>query len=170
MGAEKGPRLTPELRTEFLEAVAAGVPFSAIAAAFEIGEETVYRWRTWGRKGRAPYAKFLRDMDRARFDAVRERIKHVKDSGKADWRSSAWWLSHVVAEFMPKTRGSVQAEVEAVPGMPAPGQRMVVRLSWDDGAPFVVPGVNSDLELPDDEETEAPAAKPARTKAATRKK
>lgn len=113
--------LTPEVHTEIVKAVAAGVPVQYACQAAGVSYETARRWLAIGRghAGRQPslrpetrrqYKEFAADVDAAEAQAVRRNLLLVEAAGRTDWRASSWWLERVHPDrFARQTHVTVQS-------------------------------------------------------------
>jgi hypothetical protein len=72
--------------------VAAGMPITLACRQEGIGRRTLYDWRAAGRRGRAPYAAFAAELDRAEARAEAAITLRIVQAARRDWRAGAWYL------------------------------------------------------------------------------
>lgn len=80
--AGRPTKLTKEMHERVVDAVRAG-NFLEVAAGFNgIDNSTLHRWIERGRKGVAPYAAFVRDLDRARTASEVEDVVELRKAAR----------------------------------------------------------------------------------------
>ncbi|HZU76708.1 MAG TPA: hypothetical protein VFA70_08085 [Dehalococcoidia bacterium] len=75
-----------------VEAVRAGNYMVVAARLAGISESTLYEWLERGRAGRAPYAEFAREVERARAEAEARMLLVVQTAARLHWQAAAWFL------------------------------------------------------------------------------
>lgn len=92
-------KFTPELGLSICRLVMTGVPIGEACRVQGIGRNTLHVWRTAGAAGRAPFAAFLEEIERAQAQAVASITMHVVKAAQKDWRAGAWWLERRCPEL-----------------------------------------------------------------------
>lgn len=99
-------KLTAIVRREALKLAALGIPYRIIAEACGIAESTFHHWRTkgTGKKAKEPFKSFVRDLARARAEAIVTHVAIVQRAGRggpgrrAEWQASAWFLERTASD------------------------------------------------------------------------
>lgn len=58
-----------------------------------IGKSTFYDWRRRAERREEPYASLMAEVDHARAEVQRRRLKMIEAHGSADWRALSWLVS-----------------------------------------------------------------------------
>jgi hypothetical protein len=59
-----------------------------------ICEKTLRNWKTKGRNGIAPYAKFVEALERAEVQSENVYVASIRRAAEHDWKAAAWLLEH----------------------------------------------------------------------------
>ena len=86
-------KLTPEVTAAIVAAVREGAPMYLAAEAAGVSRRAIIQWE---RKGEAEpdgiYGVFVRDIKKARAEAVAQHIATVLKASEKSWQAAAWWL------------------------------------------------------------------------------
>jgi hypothetical protein len=96
-GSHSGPRkkISPEIIAGLVRLITSGVPYEASADAVGIGETTLYGWLKRGKKSTrkdCPYAKLVKEIRKARADAITRNVAIIQKAASKTWQAAAWWL------------------------------------------------------------------------------
>lgn len=83
---------TARIGRELVALVESGLPLRTAAGRCGIGRRTVYEWLERGRRGLKPFARFVREFERAQAVCEGNVIMEIVAAAEKDWRAGAWWL------------------------------------------------------------------------------
>jgi hypothetical protein len=99
-------KLTAIVRREALKLAAIGIPYRIIAEACGVAESTFHEWRTkgTGAKAKEPFRSFVRDLARARAQAVITHVAIIQRAARpvgnrrGEWTASAWIVERMAPD------------------------------------------------------------------------
>lgn len=91
-------KFTDERQASILKDLADGQTRACAAERAGIGERTLARWVSKGRRGEEPYAAFVAAIKKAERDAEAEAVNDIRQAGKKNWTARAWWLERKFPE------------------------------------------------------------------------
>lgn len=109
--------LTPKLKEEFLQAIAAGCHYEQACSYVGIDYTTFREWMLRGsgahktRKSNQEYADFAEDVQKAVSKGEISAIAAIRAATKEDWRAAAWMLERRHSDRWASTQ-KIQLQVE----------------------------------------------------------
>ena len=96
--AGRETKYSEEIHASIVADLTKGQTRACAAEIAGIGERTLYRWLTRGKKGDAPFAAFLADVKKAERKAERKMVGIVRAAARQTWQAAAWWLERKFPE------------------------------------------------------------------------
>jgi hypothetical protein len=96
--AGRPSKLTPEVSTSILEAIAKGVPRKVAARGAGVSASTLRRWEDRGWAGDEEYAAFAAGLQISEAQAAQRFIGFVLKHADSNWRCALWWLERQLPE------------------------------------------------------------------------
>jgi len=108
-------KLTPEVQTAIVQAVARGLPYCHARRLAGVGRSTFFNWMALGENLRVGtlYRDFRDAVKRADAQFVVEALGHIQAAGKKQWQAYAWLLERRFPEDFGR-REYVDHRVEAM--------------------------------------------------------
>lgn len=114
-------RLTKLVHDAIVESIRAGAFAARAAEAAGIPRNTYFKWLQKGKAGRAPYARFYRDIQQAGAEAETEAIKIIANAMPTNWQAAAWFLERKFPKRYARKDRPPQFAAQAAPAQQQPG-------------------------------------------------
>jgi len=97
-------KLTPDLQTNFLQALSVGATHRIACDYVGINQDTLYEWLKRGAAGRAPYADFSEQVQKAQGRAALGWLAKIEAAASGgNWQAAAWKLERRYPEEFGRT-------------------------------------------------------------------